>query len=52
MFNIDCVCYMIIKCESFTSLFILLVQMLIKCYGFDFESIESSIFLKFGYGIW
>jgi hypothetical protein len=29
----------------------LLVQMLVERNGFDFESIESSIFLIFGYGI-
>ncbi len=38
--------------ESFISLFISLVQMLVKCNGFDFESIESSISFVFGYGIW
>jgi hypothetical protein len=45
VFNIDCVCYMIVKHGSFISLFILLVKMLIECNGFDFESIESSLFL-------
>ncbi len=42
----------IIGHESFTSLFISSIQMLIECNGFDFESIESSISFVFGYGIW
>jgi hypothetical protein len=37
---------------SFTLLSISLVQMLIEHNGFDFDSIESSIFYIFGYGIW
>jgi hypothetical protein len=35
---------------SFSSLFILLIQVLV-CNGFDFESIESSIFFVSGYGV-
>jgi hypothetical protein len=42
----------IIRHGSFIALFILLVQMLVKCNGFDFEYIESSIFSIFRYGIW
>jgi len=37
---------------SFASLSVSLIQMLIEHNGFDFESIESSIFFMFGYGIW
>jgi hypothetical protein len=39
----------IVGCGSFTSLFISLIQMLVKCNGFDFESIKSSIFSIFEY---
>jgi hypothetical protein len=42
----------IIGCESFISFPILSIQMLVKCNGFDFEYIKSSIFSIFGYGIW
>jgi len=42
----------IIGCGSFISLFILSIQMLVKCNGFDFEYIKLSIFSIFGYGIW
>jgi hypothetical protein len=37
---------------SFTSLYILLIEMLIEHNGFNFEYIESSMFFVFGYGIW
>ncbi len=54
----------VVRRGSFISLFILLVQMLVECNGFDFfihfqnfqlcnlgESIESSICFVFGYDI-
>jgi hypothetical protein len=37
---------------SFTSLCISSIQMLVEHNGFDFKSIESTIFHIFGYGIW
>ncbi len=42
----------IVGCGSFTPLSTLLIQMIVECNGFDFESIESSNFLIYVYGIW
>jgi hypothetical protein len=39
-----CLLHEFVEHGSFISLSISLVQMLVECNGFDFESIESSIF--------
>ncbi len=52
MFNIDYDCNTNCRCESFTSLFMSLFQMLTRRNGFDFEYIVSFISFIFGYKTW